>query len=80
MLLEPSKGHILNLFVSDVKPHDTINLIAYSLLGLGFVVITVSFFGCRAASRGNQCILATVSKTAFLLPPVCPYGGAFTPL
>lgn len=67
LLLEPSKGHILNLFVSDVKPHETINLIAYSLLGLGFIVLTVGFFGCRAALRGNQCILATVSKTTFLL-------------
>jgi hypothetical protein len=63
--VEPSKGHILNLFVSDVKPHETINLIAYSLLGLGFIVLTVGFFGCRAALRGNQCILATVSKTTF---------------
>ncbi|KAG5331474.1 TSN11 protein, partial [Acromyrmex heyeri] len=59
LLLEPSKGHILNLFVSDIKPHETINLIAYSLLGLGFIVLTVGFFGCRAALRGNQCILAT---------------------
>lgn len=69
LLLEPSKGHILNLFVPDVKPHETINLIAYSLLGLGFIVLTVGFFGCRAALRGNQCILATVSETTFLLSP-----------
>jgi len=69
LLVEPSKGHILNLFVSDVKPHETINLIAYSLLGLGFVVLTVGFFGCRAALRGNQCILATVSKTTFYCLP-----------
>ncbi|XP_012525056.1 tetraspanin-2 isoform X2 [Monomorium pharaonis] len=59
LLLEPSKGHLLNLFVPDIKPHETINLIAYSLLGLGFIVLTVGFFGCRAALRGNQCILAT---------------------
>ncbi|XP_024869102.1 CD151 antigen-like [Temnothorax curvispinosus] len=59
VLLEPTKGHILNLFVSDVKPHETINLIAYSLFGLGTIVLTVGFFGCRAALRGNQCILAT---------------------
>lgn len=65
LLVEPSRGHILNLFVSDVKPHETINLIAYSLLGLGFIVLTVGFFGCRAALRGNQCVLATVSKTTF---------------
>jgi len=69
LLLEPSKGHILNLFVPDVKPHETINLIAYSLFGLGFIVLTVGFFGCRAALRGNQCILATVSETTFLLTP-----------
>ncbi|XP_031771297.1 cadherin-99C, partial [Apis florea] len=59
LLLEPSKGHLLNLFVHDATPHDTINLIAYSLLGLGFTVLTVGFFGCRAALHGSQCILAT---------------------
>ncbi|XP_066581554.1 tetraspanin-11-like [Prorops nasuta] len=59
LLLEPSKGHLLNLFVPDTTPHETINLVAYSLLGLGFTVLTVGFFGCRAALRGNQCILAT---------------------
>ncbi|XP_011873707.1 PREDICTED: tetraspanin-2-like isoform X2 [Vollenhovia emeryi] len=59
LLLESSKGHILNLFVSDVKPYETINLIAYSLLGLGSIVFAVGLFGCRAALRGNQCILAT---------------------
>ncbi|XP_017882880.1 tetraspanin-3-like isoform X2 [Ceratina calcarata] len=37
----------------------TINLIAYSLLGLGLMVLTVGFFGCRVALHGNQCILAT---------------------
>lgn len=57
--MEPSKGHLLNLFVPDVKPHETIDLIAYSLVGLGFTVFMVGFFGCRAALRGNQCILAT---------------------
>ncbi|KAG7190969.1 hypothetical protein KM043_007019 [Ampulex compressa] len=59
LLLEPSKGHLLNLFVSDVMPHKTINLIAYSLLGLGCTVLTVGFFGCRASLHGNQCVLAT---------------------
>lgn len=73
LLLEPSKGDILNLFVPNVKPHETINLIAYSLLGLGFTVLTVGFFGCRAALRGNQCIIATVSKTTLLSPPVFRY-------
>lgn len=61
LLLEPSKGHLLNLFVPNAAPHETINLIACSLVGLGFTVLTVSFFGCRAALYGNQCILATVS-------------------
>ena len=59
LLLEPSKGHLLNLFVPNAAPHETINLIACSLVGLGFTVLTVSFFGCRAALYGNQCILAT---------------------
>ncbi|CAK9824193.1 Tspan11 [Anthophora retusa] len=59
LLLEPSKGHLLNLFVPDATPHETINLIAYSLLALGFTVLTVGFFGCRAALHGNQCILAS---------------------
>lgn len=59
LLWEPSKEHLLNLFVPDAAPHDTVNLVAYSLFGLGFTVFTVVFFGCRAASHGNQCILAT---------------------
>ncbi|KAK9303676.1 hypothetical protein QLX08_004683 [Tetragonisca angustula] len=59
LLCEPSKGYLLNLFVPDATPHETINLIAYSLLGLGCTVLTVGFFGCRAALHGNQCILAT---------------------
>lgn len=58
-LLEPSKGHLLNLFVSNLTPHETIHLIAYSLLGLGITVMIVGYFGCRGALRGNQCILAT---------------------
>ncbi|XP_046464823.1 tetraspanin-11 [Neodiprion pinetum] len=58
LLLEPSKGHLLNLFVPDVTPHETIHLVAYSLLGLGITVLTVGFCGCRAAFHGNQCILA----------------------
>ncbi|XP_076302137.1 tetraspanin-11-like [Lasioglossum baleicum] len=58
LLLESSKGHLLNLFMPDAAPHETINLIAYSLLGLGFAVLSVGFFGCRAAVHGNQCILA----------------------
>lgn len=58
LLLEPSKGHLLNLFVPNVTPHETIHLIAYSLLGLGITVLTVGFCGCRAAFYGNQCILA----------------------
>ncbi|XP_076229411.1 tetraspanin-3 isoform X1 [Nomia melanderi] len=59
LLLEPSKGHLLNLFVPNATPHETINLIADSLLGLGFTVLTVGIFGCRAALYENQCILAT---------------------
>lgn len=59
LLLEPSKGHLLNLFVPNATPDDTINLIAYSLFGLGFTVFAVGFVGCRATLHGNQCILAT---------------------
>ncbi|XP_012288832.1 CD151 antigen [Orussus abietinus] len=58
LLLEPSKGHLLNLFVPSLTPHETTHLIAYSLLGLGVTVLTVGFFGCRAAFHENQCILA----------------------
>lgn len=61
LLLEPSKAHLLNLFVPNVTPQDTIHLVAYSLLGLGITVLTVGFCGCRAAIHGNQCILAIVS-------------------
>lgn len=56
--MEPSKGHLLNLFVPNLTPHETIHVIAYSLLGLGLTVLTVGFFGCRAALHENQCILA----------------------
>ncbi|XP_012259200.1 tetraspanin-11-like [Athalia rosae] len=58
LLLEPSKGHLLNLFVPNVTPQETIHLIAYSLLGLGITVLTVGFCGCRAAFHENQCVLA----------------------
>ncbi|XP_029161972.1 tetraspanin-11-like isoform X2 [Nylanderia fulva] len=58
LLLEPSKGHILNLFVSTVEPYETINYMAYSLLCLGGMVLMAGFVGCRAALRGNQCVLA----------------------
>lgn len=58
LLMEPSKGHLLNLFLPNLTPHETIHLIAYSLLGLGLTVLTVGFFGCRAALHENQCILA----------------------
>ncbi|XP_078039964.1 CD82 antigen isoform X3 [Augochlora pura] len=68
LLLEPSKGHLLNLFVPNDKPHDTINLIADTLLCLGFTVLIVGIFGCRAALHENQCILATyMSMLAALL-------------
>lgn len=77
LFLEPNKEFILNLFVSDIKSHETINLIAYCLLGLGSIQLTVGFFGCHATLRGNQCILATVSETTFLLPPSL---GAHIPL
>lgn len=72
LLLEPSKGYLLNLFVHDVTPHETISLIAYSLFGLGSAVLMVGFFGCRVALRENQCTLGTVSETTRLSPPVVP--------
>ncbi|XP_015606367.1 CD151 antigen [Cephus cinctus] len=59
LLLEPTKGDLLNLYVPISTPHETIHLVAYSLLGLGCTVLTVGFFGCRAALHGSQCILAT---------------------
>lgn len=71
--MEPSKGDILNLFVPDSKPHETIHLIAYSLLVLGVIVVTVGFFGCRAALRGTQCFIASVSKRTLLSPPTFRY-------
>ncbi|XP_033330586.1 leukocyte surface antigen CD53 isoform X2 [Megalopta genalis] len=68
LLLEPSKGHLLNLFVRNDMPHETINMIADTLLCLGFTVLCVCVFGCRAALRENQCILATyMSMLAALL-------------
>ncbi|XP_034178865.1 CD151 antigen [Osmia lignaria lignaria] len=67
LLLEPSKEHLLNLFVADTTANGTINLIAYTLLSLGFTVLTVGFFGCRAALHGNQCILGTYMSMLVVL-------------
>ena len=61
LLMEPSKGHMLNLFTADAAPHETVYFVAYCLLGLGLTVLTVGFFGCRAALRESRCVLATVS-------------------
>ncbi|XP_063974419.1 tetraspanin-11-like isoform X1 [Diachasmimorpha longicaudata] len=57
LLLEPSNGHLLNLFVRSTSPHYTVHIVAYSLLGLGFIVLTVGFVGCRASLYGSQCII-----------------------
>ncbi|XP_011303181.1 leukocyte surface antigen CD53 isoform X2 [Fopius arisanus] len=57
LLLEPSNGHLLNLFVRSASPHYTVHIVAYSLLGLGFIVLAVGFVGCRASLYGSQCII-----------------------
>ncbi|XP_012148562.1 tetraspanin-11 [Megachile rotundata] len=68
LLLEPSRGHLLNLYVDDTTANGAINLIAFTLLGLGFTVLSVGFFGCRVALHGNQCILCTyMSMLAVLI-------------
>lgn len=59
LLLEPSNGHLLNLFVNSTTPHDTINTLAYSFLGLGFVILIVGFLGCRVSLYATQCVLIT---------------------
>ncbi|XP_053978006.1 CD151 antigen-like [Hylaeus anthracinus] len=64
---EPSKGHLLNLFVPDATPHVTSNSIAYSLLGLGVTVVAVGFFGCCFVLRKNQCILAYMCMLVALI-------------
>ncbi|XP_020300053.1 tetraspanin-6-like [Pseudomyrmex gracilis] len=51
------QGHILNLFVSDPRPYETINIVAYCLFGLGCVVLLVGSFGCHAALRGYRWII-----------------------
>ncbi|XP_031777589.1 tetraspanin-1 [Nasonia vitripennis] len=58
LLMDPTKGHLLNLYAADAAPSETIYFVAYGLLGLGLTVLTVGFFGCRAALHGSQCILA----------------------
>ncbi|KAL7295282.1 hypothetical protein TKK_0011417 [Trichogramma kaykai] len=58
LLMDPTKAHLLNLFVADDNPNETINLLAYYLFGLGAVIILVSFFGCRASVHQSQCVLA----------------------
>ena len=60
LLLEPSNEHILNLFLENKTPHDSVYLVACILLGIGATVLVVSLFGCQASIRGNHCILAVV--------------------
>ncbi|CAG5087401.1 tetraspanin-11-like [Cotesia glomerata] len=57
LILEPSSGHLLNLFAKSITPHDTVQILSYVLLGHGFIVLTVGFIGCRASLHGSQCIL-----------------------
>jgi uncharacterized membrane protein YiaA len=67
LLMEPSKGHLLNLFAPHATPTETIYFVAYSLLVLGFTVLTVGFFGCRAALHESQCVLVIVSSPLFIV-------------
>lgn len=56
------QGHILNLFVPDPRPYETVSIVAYCLFGLGCVVLLVGSFGCHAALRGYRWIIISVSK------------------
>ncbi|XP_058794800.1 CD151 antigen-like isoform X2 [Phymastichus coffea] len=59
LLMEPGKGHLLNLFAPDEAPHETVYIVAYGLVGLGVAVLVVGFFGCRAVMQTTKCSLAT---------------------
>lgn len=70
-LLLHSQGHILNVFVSDARPYETNNLVAWCLFGLGCVVLLVGFFGCHAVLRAYRCIIVNVSKRRhYYRPPL----------
>ncbi|XP_067205285.1 tetraspanin-2-like isoform X2 [Linepithema humile] len=59
LLVDPSKDHIFNLFTSDIESHKFIYVVSCTLLGFGSIVLSMGFFGCRAALRGNQCTLVS---------------------
>lgn len=61
LLLEPSSGHLFNLFMKSLTPQDTVHILSYSFLVLGVVIVTVGFVGCRASLHGTQFLLIVVS-------------------
>lgn len=75
LILEPSSGHLLNLFAKSITPHDTVQILSYVLLGHGFIVLTVGFIGCRASLHGSQCILAVVSNFLVVFLIIYITGG-----
>ncbi|XP_011501676.1 PREDICTED: tetraspanin-11-like [Ceratosolen solmsi marchali] len=67
LLMEPSKGHLLNIFAPHAIPTETIYFVAYSLLATGFTILIVSFFGCRVALRESHCILVIYMSLLIIL-------------
>ncbi|KAK0169090.1 hypothetical protein PV327_002836 [Microctonus hyperodae] len=67
LLLEPSSGHLFNLFMKSLTPHDTVHILSYSFLVLGAVIVTVGFVGCRASLHGTQFLLIVYIAMLMLL-------------
>ena len=61
LLMDSTKGHLLNLFIANTSPHEAIHSIAVCLLCLGMSLFFIGFFGCRASLQNSQCIIFMVS-------------------
>ncbi|KAJ8668580.1 hypothetical protein QAD02_010243 [Eretmocerus hayati] len=57
IMMEPHRGHLLNLFVTDASPHDTIHTVGYGMVVYGLTILTVGFCGCRAALQRSACVV-----------------------
>ncbi|XP_014216095.1 CD82 antigen-like [Copidosoma floridanum] len=59
LLIDPYKGHIINLFTPNSTPHESIYYVGYFFLGLGLIIFIVGFFGCRTAIYESQYVIIT---------------------
>lgn len=61
LLIDPTKDHILELYLSGLLPNEAFNVIAYVLLAVGLIISAAGIYGCRAAIKEDQCVLTAVS-------------------